>query len=91
MPKELKDMDYEPDLPQGMTALTLSHDYNVAWAAHESKMTPAAFRLLPWDEQAELMAFHHVRTTIGTFYAEEQRKIADEKLRRAQTKKGARG
>lgn len=87
MPPELVDYDFDANKPEGMTDLTLSHAYNVAWTAQQAGMTPAAYRLLPWDEQAELMAYFYVAGRIKSFYADQQQTIAERKSRELADKK----
>jgi len=73
MPPEIKDFDWDSIKPRGMTELTLSADYNQVWTALESGLLPGQFRLLPYDEQAELTAYWYVNGRIKSFYANEQR------------------
>lgn len=89
MPPELVDYDFDANRPDGLIDLSLSHDYNVAWTAHEAGYTPAAFRLLPWDEQAELTAFYYVQGRISTFHAEQQTAMAEKKRHEYEAKANA--
>ena len=76
MPTELKEFDWDSIKPDGMTELTLSHEYNEITAAVESGMIPGEFRLLPYVEQAELIAYWYVKSRIKSFYANEQEQKA---------------
>ena len=40
------------------------------WIAHFYNMTPMAFKLLDWDEQAKMTAFYYAKTRIDQFYQE---------------------
>lgn len=91
MPPELKDYDFQSSKPDGMTDLTLSHEYNQVWTAMEAGLKPADFRLLPWDEQAELTAFFYVQNRIKAFYADEQKAMAEKKQREYEAKAKAQG
>lgn len=86
MPPELVDYDFASSKPDGMTELTLSVEYNLVWTAAQAGMIPADFRQLPYDEQAELMAFYYVQSRIKSFYADEQRAIAEKRQRELEAK-----
>jgi hypothetical protein len=73
MPPEL--VDYEPTDPEGMPDVTISDAYNEVWVALESGMSVAEFRLLPYENQAELMAYHYVNNRIKRFFQEHQEEI----------------
>jgi hypothetical protein len=81
MPPELKDYDWNANQPQGMTALTLSEEYNQVWTALESGLTPGGFRMLPYEEQAELTAYWYVHSRMQSYYADEQKRNAEQKQR----------
>jgi hypothetical protein len=84
MPPELEEYDWEAHKPHGMTELTLSEDYNLVWTAVETGLIPGEFRMLPYDEQAELMAYWYVNSRIKSYYADEQRAEAERKQRQAE-------
>jgi len=86
MPPELVDYDFDAHRPEGMTDLTLSHAYNIAWTAEQAGMTPAEYRVLPWEEQAELMAYFYVAGRIKAFYADQQQTLAERKQREYEAK-----
>ena len=90
MPPELEDMDWDAIAPEGMTDLTLSEQYNQVWTAREAGMLPEEFRMLPWDEQAELIAFYFVHNRIKAFYAEEQTQLAKRKQAEIEAQANAR-
>jgi hypothetical protein len=73
-----------------MTDMTLSAEYNEVWTAFESGLTPGEFRLLPYDEQAELTAYWYVNSRIKSFYAEEQRSEAERKRQEMEAAANAR-
>ena len=79
MPPELKEFDWASIKPDGMTELTLSHEYTEVTAAVESGMIPGEFRMLPYAEQAELTAYWYVNSRIKSFYAYELEEIARER------------
>lgn len=74
-----------------MTDMTLSSEYNEVWTALESGLTPGQFRLLPYDEQAELTAYWYVNSRIKSFYADEQRAEAVRKQQEMESAAKARG
>jgi hypothetical protein len=76
MPTELKEFDWDAIKPDGMTELSLSHEYSEVTAAVESGMVPGEFRMLPYAEQAELIAYWYVNSRIKSFYANEQEQKA---------------
>ncbi len=84
MPPELQDYDFDANKPEGLIDLTLSHEYNTAWTAKEAGLTPSAFRLLPWDEQAELTAFYYVQGRVKAFHADQQQQLATQKQKQAE-------
>ncbi len=71
--------------------MTLSSEYNEVWTALESGLTPGKFRLLPYDEQAELTAYWYVNSRIKSFYADEQRAEALRKQQEMESAANARG
>lgn len=91
MPPELADTDWDEHKPDGMTDLTYSYEYNQVWAALESGLTPGEFRLLPWDEQAELTAYLYVRNRIQVFQAHENRQEAERKQKEIESKAKSQG
>lgn len=79
MPPELA--EYEVPPPEGMPEpLTMPYDYWVVWTAIESNMTPGEFRLLPWEEQAELIAWHMVKQKVQAYYHNEINKYYKAKM-----------
>jgi hypothetical protein len=91
MPKELEEHDWEASKPKGMKELTLSHEYNEIWTALESGLRPSQFRMLPYDEQAELTAYWYVNSRIKSFYADEQRQVAEKKRQEMEAEAKKRG
>ncbi len=85
------DYDWEANRPSGMTRLTNSAEYNEVWTAVQTGLTPKQFRLLPYDEQAELTAYWLVNNRIQSFYADEQRKEAKRKQQEMESKANTQG
>jgi hypothetical protein len=74
-----------------MTKLTNSAEYNEVWTAVQTGLTPKKFRLLPYDEQAELTAYWLVNSRIKAFYADEQTREAKRKQQEMEAKANAQG
>lgn len=91
MPEELKDFPWDDIKPSGMSELTLSSEYNLITTAVKTGMIPSEFRMLPYDEQAELMAYWYVNSRIQSFYAEEQRVEAVRKQKEMEAKAKPKG
>lgn len=45
-------------------------DYIQMVVAKESGLTPGEFRLLPWEEQAEMVGFHIANQRVQQYYQE---------------------
>lgn len=86
MPPELKDYDFESNNPDELTPLSLSREYNDVWTAIKAGMVPGEFRMLPYEEQAELTAYFYVTNRIEAYHADKQTQAADKRRREMEAK-----
>lgn len=70
-----------------MPAVSHNMAYIYAMVAKESGLTPGEFRLLPWDEQAEMVGFHIANQRVQQYYQEYHQEVFDRRMREAENQR----
>lgn len=62
-----------------MPEVTHNMEYIHAKAAKDSGLTPGEFRLLPWEEQAEMIGFYTANQRVEQYYQEFHQQVFERK------------
>lgn len=69
-----------------MPQISHNMDYIHVMVAQESGLTPGEFRLLSWEEQAEMIGFHIANQRVQQYYQEYHEKVFKRRMAEADAK-----